>query len=61
MVVGMTGTVEIRCPQCNYWLGEATYYARLVCPKCGSEVSYRSKEERGLTRRKPAPTIEPTE
>ena len=51
------GAVDIRCPKCNYWLGEATYYARLVCPKCGSEVRYRSKEEVALTNRKSGPTI----
>ena len=54
----MSDTVDVRCPQpCNTWLGEATYYARLVCPKCGSEVRYRSKEERNLTKGKAGPKL----
>ena len=56
----MTDTVELRCPQpCNTWLGEATYYARIVCPKCGAEVRYRSREERGLTEKKTGAKIKP--
>ncbi len=52
----MTDAVDIRCPKCNGWMGEATYYARLVCGNCGSEVRYRSKEERGLGKKHPPQT-----
>ena len=39
-------TTELRCPSCNRFLGEVTGYARLVCPTCGSETTYRSRDQR---------------
>lgn len=38
--------VELRCPACNRFLAEVIGYGRTVCPNCGGEVSYTSKEVR---------------
>lgn len=43
--------IRLKCPQCGRFLGDVREYGRLVCSACGSEVTYRSREERrrGLT------------
>ena len=37
---------DLRCPACGRWLAEVAAYAKVVCAGCGSEITYRSKEER---------------
>lgn len=37
-------SMEIRCPKCRGWLGEASGYARLVCRTCNVEVIVRDRK-----------------
>lgn len=47
------GVVTIRCPDCNRWLQDVRDYGRCVCPNCGCEIVYRSREERRRDAAKP--------
>jgi uncharacterized Zn finger protein (UPF0148 family) len=38
--------VDLCCPECGRFLAEVKVHGRAVCPHCGCEVTYRSKEER---------------
>jgi uncharacterized Zn finger protein (UPF0148 family) len=42
--------VELRCPECKRWLSDAQRYGRVVCPNCGCELSYKSKDARRFER-----------
>lgn len=46
----MTKRVELRCPNCGKFLAEVTDFARVPCPECGSEVTFRSKAARAAER-----------
>ena len=45
------GIVKLRCPRCNRFLADVRDFGLAVCGNCGSEVSYRSREERLRTGR----------
>ncbi len=53
----MSEPVDIRCPECKHFLAEVVDYGRVVCQKCGWEVTVRSSGSRRLTSKKGAPTI----
>ncbi len=38
--------VKLRCPQCGRFLADVRDFGRVVCRDCGSELTYRSKQER---------------
>lgn len=42
--------VKLRCPRCGRYLGEGTGYLRIICRDCGSEATYRSRDDRYLAR-----------
>lgn len=42
--------IELHCAQCGRFLAEVAGYGRSVCAACGSETTYRSKEERKRAR-----------
>lgn len=37
---------KLRCPLCGRFLADVKGYGKAVCRDCGSELTYRSKEER---------------
>ena len=41
-------TIDLRCPQCGRFLGEVEEFARVPCPGCGAEITYRSRTHRRL-------------
>lgn len=43
-------TITLRCPQCNRFLAEVVDFGRIPCPECGSETTYRSKQQRATER-----------
>ena len=49
----MSEPVVLRCPKCNRFLAEVTGTVRVVCPECGSEVSYKSKDARRVLTAEP--------
>lgn len=42
--------VMVRCPQCGRFLVDTVDYARVVCPECGAEVTFKSKVHRRIER-----------
>lgn len=42
----MSEPVKLTCPECRRFLTEVIDYAKLPCPNCGCEVTYRSKRYR---------------
>ena len=39
----MAETIRLVCPQCGRFLAEVSEYAKLPCPTCGTEVTYKSR------------------
>jgi uncharacterized Zn finger protein (UPF0148 family) len=39
-------SVTLTCPEDGRFLAEVSAFGRVVCPNCGSEVTYRNRDER---------------
>ena len=46
--------IDLRCPNCNRFLAQVLDFGRTVCPNCGGETTFKSREHR----KKETPRIE---